>query len=234
MLPVQAAVWLRGAAGPRGPRDSAGNGASRSKLWAASSRGAKRSSGRGHGQPAEVALEREQGQGRRVADGLLLFPRQLACHAEGQELHGLGKCAGTTSSSREKREKKLGQVGWGSWSRSSPHNPTPAGLGAMELTRHARRPSSSGSSGRTDKFSASGEWSFPPRLVHFLRTRQTPSYPQTVALRLLRPNQFTLKSKPAALYSMHLGRNQNIVVGRCVTLLVITVFTSKEVRLRCA
>lgn len=115
-----------------------------------------------------------------------------------------------------------------------PHSPTRAGLGAMEPTCRAHRPSSSGSSGRTDKFSVSGEWSFPPRLVHFPRTRQTPSCPQTVALRLLRPNQFTLKSKPAALYSMHLGRNQNILVGRCVPLLVITVFTSKEVSLRCA
>lgn len=145
-------------------------------------------------------------------------------------------CGGTTSSSREKREKKLSRVGWGSRSRSPQHSPTWAGLGATELTRRAHRPSSSGSSGRTDKFSVRGEWSFPPRLVHFprTRTRQTPSCPQTVALRLLRRNQFTLKSKPAALYSMHLGRNQNILVGRCVPLLVITVFTSKEVSLRCA
>lgn len=52
-----------------------------------------------------------------------------------------------------------------------------------------------------------------------------------MVLRLLRPNQFTLKSKPAALYSMHLGKNQNILVGICVTLLGITVFTSKEVSL---
>lgn len=38
--------------------------------------------------------------------------------------------------------------------------------------------------------------------------------------------KFIQKSKPAALYNMHLVK---ISVGRCVTLLVITVFTSKEV-----
>lgn len=54
----------------------------------------------------------------------------------------------------------------------APHRPTRAGLGATELTRRTHRPSSSGSSGRTDKFSVSGEWSFPPRLVHFPRTQQ--------------------------------------------------------------
>jgi len=70
---------------------------------------------------------------------------------EGQELHGLGMCAGTASSSREKREKTLGQAGWEPRSRT-PAQPRAAGLRAVELTRRAHRPSaaSSGSSGRTD------------------------------------------------------------------------------------
>lgn len=41
--------------------------------------------------------------------------------------------------------------------------------------------------------------------------------------------KFIPKSKTAALYNVHLVKNDNVLVGSCVTLLVITVFTSKEV-----
>lgn len=41
--------------------------------------------------------------------------------------------------------------------------------------------------------------------------------------------KFIQKSKTAALYNMHPVKNDNVLVGSCITLLVITVFTSKEV-----
>lgn len=66
-------------------------------------RAEERREAQGRGQPAQVAREREQGLARR---------------AEGQELRRLGMCAGTTSSSREKREKTLGRAGWETRSRS--------------------------------------------------------------------------------------------------------------------
>lgn len=41
--------------------------------------------------------------------------------------------------------------------------------------------------------------------------------------------KFVPKNKTAALYNMHLVKNDKVLVGSCVSLLVITVFISKEI-----
>lgn len=214
VLPVQAAVRLTDAAGRPGhggPRALAGVVLAPKYCDAqqGAAGGLEQGSGEKLAAPSRPAcpggLGGERGQGlaahgvsapARSPSGLLLL--LAACHAEGRELHGRGLCARTASWSRERREKT-----------PQPSPRAPARPRVQKLREN----------GRLEPECQRGT-AFPCRLVPVPRTRRTRSHPQTVVLRLLKPNQFTLKSKPAALYSMHLGKNLNILVGRCVTIWV--------------
>lgn len=123
--------------------------------------------------------------------------------SRGQELDGLGlgMRARTAWSSFEKRDKTL----------SEPLHlpPSSALLSGRKLSPRSPRASVRrlGSSGKTDVFSDSSWWCFPPCLAPL---------PRTVILRLLRRSSYCKAFSCSLQYAP--CRNQNISPGRCVPL----------------